>query len=303
MEALLGGKVDSLHAFTTAVVAFDSQISLVQRLNSAKSVWACFSGTEGVGVLKYFQTDLHSQSHFFAEKEFLISNTGNDLLPQLLGFSDSDSWLALEFLKNDSAGRQGLCDLLAYLERSFKTLTLERIVHSGPPGVLSWWRQSQFESGAQEILMNLAKSTDWFTSFCERSEEQWVPEVLVHGDIKLQNLILESNAVKVIDWENASFGPKNWDRANLVGSVIAETLVDSDWKLWSIDNLGHVVSLLEQEDTNFRLTVAVRLVQSSLESSAKTNQVSLGSANLMQAADLIAKSDFSFLRDLERNEL
>jgi thiamine kinase-like enzyme len=59
---------------------------------------------------------------------------------------------------------------------------------------------------------------------------QWENSCLIHGDIKLDNLIYienDVNKLKIVDWEFAAFGDYRWDAAGLIKEF---------WKKWEPSN-------------------------------------------------------------------
>lgn len=60
----------------------------------------------------------------------------------------------------------------------------------------------------------------------EDFEDEWLEksEWLIHGDLKIENIMLEGNRIKFIDFELVSIGNIAWDAASLVDSVLNKPL-------------------------------------------------------------------------------
>ena len=83
-----------------------------------------------------------------------------------------------------------------------------------PAAILADFRAASLD------LVALVQADD---DLCERLHalgETLVPEVAMHGDLRVENCIAAGRRVVVVDWENASRGPRGWD----VATVLAEFL-------------------------------------------------------------------------------
>jgi aminoglycoside phosphotransferase (APT) family kinase protein len=49
----------------------------------------------------------------------------------------------------------------------------------------------------------------------------WRPEVLIHGDAKLDNIIVSPGAFVLVDWELATLGDPRWDVGTLISSILS----------------------------------------------------------------------------------
>lgn len=54
-------------------------------------------------------------------------------------------------------------------------------------------------------------------------------DAVIHGDLKLDNILTDGRSYKVVDWEFCSLGDRVWDGAYLSGSLI---LADSDYAIF-----------------------------------------------------------------------
>jgi hypothetical protein len=82
----------------------------------------------------------------------------------------------------------------------------------------------RLSSGAQDVLALLQRSR----SLCAHLDRLWVPprpETLVHGDVRLENVIAGGGSgLRLIDWECAGAGEALWDVAAFIASCLGAWL-------------------------------------------------------------------------------
>lgn len=77
----------------------------------------------------------------------------------------------------------------------------------------------------------------------------WCGSGTVHGDLKLNHLLVDgSSQVSVIDWELAGPGPRNWDRASLIASLLIQPMLGLS--RWSGARAALVRSLVGEGESN-----------------------------------------------------
>jgi Phosphotransferase enzyme family len=179
--------------------------------------------------------------------------------------------------------------------KASQVLGEERIRRLFRPG-LAWvltlgQPQSPYTPGteaAQSILAAVLRRPDAVAALAQ-ARADWRDAHIVHGDAKAANvLILESGAVRVIDWEIAALGDGLWDIAGMVHSLLVpnpltapEGLVAAQLRAQAeIDALwaGYVeVSAMPPHLADPRVALlrlaGARIVQTCLESTQFNNQL------------------------------
>jgi hypothetical protein len=86
---------------------------------------------------------------------------------------------------------------------------------------------------AQMQLVRLVQSTPILGEVLEELRITWRPSALIHGDVKLSNVLLpptrDATAVHLVDWELARWGDPLWDIGSAWHSLLAIGLGGADW--------------------------------------------------------------------------
>lgn len=128
--------------------------------------------------------------------------------------------------------------------------------------------------------------------------------IAVHGDVKLDHIIVGDAGVKLVDWEFARLGPKLWDQAGFLQSVLAYVAVGWLDLSASVVNftrevLGDVLSATSVE--RLSLLTSIRLWQTAIEWETENRNHSGYSAALCQVALNVAEHPQRLLRLLHAN--
>jgi tRNA A-37 threonylcarbamoyl transferase component Bud32 len=142
----------------------------------------------------------------------------------------SDSLLAKQLAGTAVAPR-----LLYDVGRAFGTLhgpasqvlreeRIQRLFRSGLAWVLTLGQPHSFyqpaTSAAQSIVAAVLQRPDAVAALAQ-ARADWRDTHIVHGDAKAANvLVLDSGAVRVIDWEIAALGDGLWDVAGMIHSLL-----------------------------------------------------------------------------------
>lgn len=241
-------------------------------------------------VLKYFENSEHGMLHFKAESNFLVVNQGAGFIPKLIWKDETRGSFASQYIEQDKNNLPQVVDLINEMTSKFNILKVPFAAHEGPSGILSWWKNSyQFPATAQNLILETARNLVWFKPASESVAANWKNEGVIHGDMKLQNIIISKAGLFILDWENASLGPIEWDVAGLLQSVIVETVQANEFGPWAASQVREAVAYMKISSRNLLETVALRLVQSAIELSAGADLVSVQAANCLQLADFIAR--------------
>jgi aminoglycoside phosphotransferase (APT) family kinase protein len=165
------------------------------------------------------------------------------LMPAAYSYDPRDSVLIFDFLP----GRETLADskllfspaaarlageTLAAFHRAMAAPALADSFPGELPGFLSMphWdaRRLSGRTEGQRELVHLVQRHTAFADALDALAATWHPSALVHGDCKLENLLISPDAasLRIIDWELAGWGDPLWDAA---------TLLQSWWGRWVQD--------------------------------------------------------------------
>lgn len=268
-------------------------------MGTANSVWLCSSSEQPEFVIKCFSDDAHGRSHFKAERSFLEINQGSKFLPKLVNINEEEVFFVIDFLQAVEENSFTIFDVIEILEHGFRDFSLTHEAHQEKAGILSWWQSPEaFESPVQNLIIKAVARLDWFKDACELVGTAWNRDSIIHGDLKIQNMIFTQESVVVIDWENVSFGPKFWDIAGLLQSVIAESFAERSPNRWAISQFESAIEYLSSANLEVVQCTALRLVQSSVEISSQSGLISIQAANLVQLATYVAEGNFDALDEV-----
>jgi tRNA A-37 threonylcarbamoyl transferase component Bud32 len=190
---------------------------------------------------------------------------------------------------------------------------VRRLFRTGMAWVLTLGQpQSPYVPGtpaAQSILATVLQRPDALAGLAQVRAD-WRDAHIVHGDAKAANvLILEDDAVRVIDWEIAGLGDGLWDIAGIVHSLLMPNPVAAPEPLAAAQTRAHALiealwsgyvaaapppaHLPDPRLTLLRLAGA-RLVQTSLEGTQVVNQMyPHASAILEMGLELLTRPEVS----------
>ncbi|NEJ20695.1 phosphotransferase [Rhizobium leguminosarum] len=101
---------------------------------------------------------------------------------------------------------------------------------------------------AAEVLGFLAENPMLIRA-AEGAKEGWNEEGVIHGDVRLSNLVIDQNeSVKLIDWELAGLGPPEYDLGSLMASSIFSAMFFGRTQLASKRNQD----LLDETTASYR---------------------------------------------------
>ena len=290
--------MNSYRAFSDANRLALGKVTLVSDSGTSNSVWVCQNGPEELFILKYFSEDDHGNLHFRAERDFITGNGSLAFMPELIGYDDNRNWLATRFIKSSQKTKFQLKDVLEIVTKDFDHLKLSFQAHEFPPGVLNLNLHSYEKSPLQTVIESELIDLDWFPEFIQEVKTFWKSNSIAHGDMKLSNLAMSQNQIAIFDWENVSLGPREWDLAGILQSVIAESLGNREVKMWSIRNLQYCIDRIIDLDDFTRKCFALRCVQSAFEFSSTSSLMPRLAVNMVQIADYAANNDESKLRKI-----
>ena len=293
-----GVKVNSYRAFRDAIKLAKGNVSLVSHLGTANSVWICKKDSEELFVIKYFTEDDHGRLHYKAEKELISGNQALEFIPEFIGCDEDRNWIATRFIKSHQATPIQLKDVLNVIADGFDNLELSFQAHDFPPGILNSNLHTYENSPLQTVIEAELRNLLWFPEFMQEVKLNWKRNSIVHGDMKLSNLVMRENQITVFDWENVSLGPCEWDIAGILQSVVAESLGSQEIKLWSMRNLKYCIEQIVDLDDFSRKCFALKCVQSAFEYSSTVSLMPRLAVNMLQIAEYAANKNEEKLRKI-----
>ena len=109
--------------------------------------------------------------------------------------------------------------------------TLDRSMFRGqPPWVLSLHHShSQFGQAGAQVATILQSYPDYGRAL-DQLRAQWMPNALIHGDMKFDNCLIVARPdgafdVKVVDWELADIGEDTWDAGAVLQSYVTTSVL------------------------------------------------------------------------------
>lgn len=250
-------------------------------------------------------------------------------VPRVIDWSEADGILSLEVVdgrdlatRTHSAGllepvaTAALGTVLADLHRECRGLAdVVGPAHSGPVGVHRPTPQGmqRLSAGAMDVLVLLQRSQ----SLCGHLDRLCVPPAevtLIHGDVRLENVMAGPSGLTLVDWEHAGAGEGLWDVAFAMawcfsawlssipqipgvapGQLMDDALVPLAAVRPGLGGLWRAYRETASDDPRAALgrcleLVAVRLVQLAVEVAADSEDMRAVSATHLQLADNILRS-------------
>lgn len=292
-------KVSPISLFRDVFNYAKEPIVSVSRLNGANSVWrATLQNGEDL-VFKYFDDHGHAHSHFEVESNLYQMNRGVDLLDHFVTDFKDEELIILKFIDESNECHLSIAEIMDILDSEVRNLFHPPTLHNGPPGILSWWQTVPPGFGPGELLvMEIARSQPLITAAVREVQDAWSPEVLIHGDIKMSNLILSKSGLNIIDWESVGLGLSVWDLAGFFQSCIVEIIRKSKMAAWVHRRRAELEAIFNASEDLFTLSVASRLTQSAVEFSQGVSKISPSSVDMLQAAVNLLENNTTFLGEL-----
>lgn len=157
-------------------------------------------------IYKYFQ----DKNKYFIEKEVLKCSNLN-FIPQLVEYSDSKLLIVREYLQGDIISQKNLSNDNILTELNFKmqlyhSINLKNylIVQSYDAYLLKvkkkieWLRVKRYNMPHDIDISILEKIKD---------NKNLSRVVFLHNDMKTENIIISGDSLKLIDFENSTYGP------------------------------------------------------------------------------------------------
>jgi hypothetical protein len=146
---------------------------------------------------------------------------------------------------------------------------------------------------AQRRVFAMLLEAEAATSVAKECLAAWRPDATVHGDLKLEHVVISpAEEVAIVDWELSGLGPDGWDRASLLASLIALGLLGLG--RWSDTHATLLRQLLADATCaveDLTPMVALRLWQFAVEWAAERDALPAGVGSLVQAGfNLVAGS-------------
>lgn len=135
----------------------------------------------------------------------------------------------------DIAGQLGTM-LASYHQGMFEKIKdqpVERLFKKSIPGPFRLFGEQlsimKPRTEVERQMKELILSQDGFKEKVHKVKEKWMIQSLIHGDIKFQNFLIQTNdqkkEIKLIDWEIADLGDPLWDCAAIIQSYILPWII------------------------------------------------------------------------------
>jgi len=218
--------VDSLSVFTDAARLNNATPQYVERIDSKNSTWRVQATETEWQFFKYFldsDNDL-SHDHFTFESDIFNLNPNNLHLPTCLYIEAKSRLIVTKYLESQNEPWE-LVKLVEKYRQAFSTFKFgSRMHYEFPSSVTSLTKKPVSLSDGQFLVWQAIQSSRSLFGLEDLIQELWSPDVVVHGDLKLSNLLFTQDSLVVTDWESISLGPSGWDEAQLTSSFIVSEL-------------------------------------------------------------------------------
>lgn len=293
--------MNSLQAFEDASQLFDGQVRSVKSFGTSHSVWLCSNYLGESKVLKYFPKNDHGAFHYQVEKDLIKRNQISTIIPKLIAYDDQNQWFATNYVENCMNSKFQLSDLISILNSEVKRLNVHLVAHKYPQGLLNQDQKSMNLSPIQKIIYYELRKFEWFSEYLEEIRGNWGTQNLIHGDIKLSNILMGDKKIIFVDWESVTRGSPEWDYVGLLQSIVMECMGKGISKEWALLNLEECISMIVKLEEYGRKCLVIRLVQSAFEYSSISHQIPRVAVNLLQIADFVANKNFEKLVENLKN--
>ena len=275
-------------------------ITSVVDSGTSNSVWICSRNSEEILAIKYFQDNDHGKLHYLAEKELLVKNQNCSFIPEIIDFDDNFKWVATKFAETNLKSVLTLKDVINVIRQNFQVLNVNYHAHESLPGILESTFNISRNSSILRILEMELEKTLWYQADLEYVRDSWQFESLIHGDVKLANIVLGQDAIKIFDWENVTSGRPEWDTVGLLQSVLFEALGAFKSTAWARQYLHDCIEEILSLDEFSRRAFVIRCVQSAFEFSAAADLIPKLAVNMIQIAEYVSMGDIARIREVTR---
>jgi thiamine kinase-like enzyme len=135
---------------------------------------------------------------------------------------------------------QSIANILASyhggLKDNLKNSSSFNLFKQHKPWFFSWvkqtWQQETVQ-GAEKQMLSLIINNKEFVTLIKEVETLWSADALIHGDIKLNNFLINTNYangqnldLRLVDWELADIGDPMWDVAAVFNTLLAQWVLE-----------------------------------------------------------------------------
>ena len=168
-----------------------------------------------------------------------------------------------------------------------------------PPSVvaqLAHGASAGVPSLGQRRVLALLRESAIATSTAALCADGWRNQVTVHGDLKLEHvLISDAGEVGIIDWELAGAGQRGWDLASILQSLMIQPLLEiAPWTRTHALLFQELVEDAKPALAEVAPMVALRLWQAALEWASNYRKLPRQIAAITQLGLNLAESPSSF---------
>jgi serine/threonine protein kinase len=196
------------------------------------------------------------------------------------------SLFVTRYYRSQNETKVSLEEILNAIDTYSRLPSPSYIAHEDPPGVLGWGStKSRLKTNAENIVLNVVRDSDWFESLVLSCNNLWGNDAVVHADIKLSNIILGQDSIKIIDWENVSLGNVNWDVAGIIQSLFVEVFTNSKDSPWCRDQLLNLQSSDFSLPGNAIDFLSLRAVQTATELCQNSAMIPEAAVRILELAE------------------
>lgn len=276
------------------------EITSIQNLGGRNKVWLASAAKGQDYVIKSFEKNSHGESHFKAELNFLELNEHFKFIPEILHSDHELNLIVTRYYEPDKHTDINFQQMLEAVEVFSESSVLESVAHQEHPGVLNWGgSEHRLETNTANVLINLLRNSDWFNPLLSSCNEAWSVSSVIHGDLKLGNLVLGKEGLTILDWENVSKGNKNWDIAGLVQSFANEIFSSGQYSRWAREQLVNLQNEYLQKSEEIRLFTALRSIQTATEICQNTDLIPKDAVRMVQFAEDLLEDGFDITKGLD----
>lgn len=86
----------------------------------------------------------------------------------------------------------------------------------------------RYLSRAQLDLLQTIQRSEPLSAALLAVEASWLPQVVLHGDLRSENVLVDNGRISIVDWEAVQLGPRAWDLACVIAMVLLHWLLLHD---------------------------------------------------------------------------